>query len=235
MALDTAERRGLSLAPANTRPVAVAGWAGILGPVLFSVVFLAQDAVRPGGYDPVTEPVSALAAGPTWWLHQLNFVAFGVLTLVFAVGLHVGVRRTRLGWLGPALLFVSGIGLLLGAAFPLAEDASGATYDPGGHFVAGMLFFPTSAVALVALSHRLRSDPRWRSLATYTLAAGAVALAGGVTMVAFVVPDEAPLHAWAGLAQRVLILAVLFPCRVALGARLLREGSTSEQPPHSSI
>jgi hypothetical protein len=98
-----------------------------------------------------------------------------------------------------------------------------------------MLFFPTSAVALVALSHRLRSDPRWRSLATYTLAAGAVALAGVVTMAAFVPPDEAPLHAWAGLAQRVLILAVLFPCRVALGARLLREGSTSEQPPQSSI
>jgi hypothetical membrane protein len=225
IAVDTLKRPGLDLAPA--RPATLAGWAGILGPVLFTVAFLAQDAVRAGGYDPIAEPVSALAAGPSWWVQQLNFVVFGVLTLVFAAGLQVGIRRTRLGWLGPALLFVSGIGLLLAAAFPLAQDASGATYDPGGHFVAGLLFFPTSAAGLIALSRRLRRDPRWRGLATYTLAAGVTAIAGVVTMVALVLPDDAPLHAWAGLAQRALILAVLFPCRVVLAARLLREGTAS--------
>ena len=229
IAIDTTKRGSLGMSMGHIRPVIVAGWAGILGPVLFAVAFLAQDAARPGGYDPVAEPVSALAAGPTWWIQQLNFVVFGVLTLVFAAGLHVGMDRTRTGWLGPALLSVSGIGLLLGAAFPLARDASGAVYDPGGHFVAGLLFFPTSALALVALSPRLRRDPRWRSLATYTLAAGTIALASVVFMVALVMPEDAPLHAWAGLAQRALVLAVLFPCRVALGARLLREGKGSRR------
>jgi hypothetical membrane protein len=226
MAIDTAERHGPDLAPVPTRPLTLAGWAGILGPVLFTVVFLAQDAARPGGYDPVAEPVSALAAGPSWWVQQLNFVAFGVLTLVFAAGLHAGVRRTRAGWIGPGLLFVSGIGLLLAAAFPLAEDPSGATYDPGGHVIAGMVFFPTSAVALIVLSSRLRRDPGWRGLAAYPLTTGAVTLAGVLSFMALVLPDDAPLHAWAGLAQRVLIVAVLFPCRVVLGARLLREGRT---------
>ncbi len=223
MAIDT-ERRSLDLAPAHARLVTVAGWAGALGPVRFTVAFLAQDAARPGGYDPAAEPVSALAAGPTWWVQQLNFVVFGLLTLVFAAGLHLGVHRTRTGWLGPALLFVSGIGLLLAAAFPLAKDAHGTTYDPGGHFIAGLLFFPTSAAALVVLSRRLRSDRRWRSLATYTRTTGAVALASVAAMVALVLPDQAPLHAWGGLAQRALILAVLFPCRFVLGTRLLREG-----------
>jgi hypothetical protein len=68
MAIDTTERRGLGLPPPHTRPATRAGWAGILGPVLFAMTFLVQDAVRPGGYDPVAEPVSALAAGPTWWV-----------------------------------------------------------------------------------------------------------------------------------------------------------------------
>jgi hypothetical membrane protein len=221
IATNTEERRGVE-AVTLTRPMALAGWAGILGPMLFTVTFLAQDAARQGGYDPIAEPVSALAAGPTWWVQQLNFVVFGVLTLVFAAGLHTGIRQTRFGWLGPALLFVSGIGLLLAAAFPLAADATGAIYDPGGHFIAGLLFFPISAVALIVLSRRLRHDPRWIGLAGYTLAAGVVSLAGVVAMVAVVLPDDAPLHQWAGIAQRALILAVIFPCRIVLASRLLR-------------
>jgi len=35
-------------------------------------------------------------------------------------------------------------------------------------------------------------------------------------------PSEAPLHDWAGLAQRLLILVVLFPCRIVLSLRLLQ-------------
>jgi len=35
-------------------------------------------------------------------------------------------------------------------------------------------------------------------------------------------PDAAPLHAWYGLAQRVLLLAVLFPPTIVLALRLLR-------------
>ena len=227
IAIDTRQRRTPRTSMGRIPPLTIAGWAGILGPVLFAVVFLAQDVARPGGYDPVAEPVSALAAGPTWWIQQLNFVVFGVLTLVFAVGLHVGIDRTRTGWLAPALLFVSGVGLLLAAAFPLARDAGGAVYDPGGHSIAGLLFFPTSALALMVLAPRLRRDPRWRGLVRYTLGAGALALAGVVFMGAFLLPDGAVLHGWAGLAQRALVLAVLFPCRIGLSARLLRE---AEQP-----
>jgi hypothetical membrane protein len=197
-------------------------WAGVVGPVLFTVGYLAQEAMRVGEYSPVAEPISALEAGPNGWIQQANFVVFGLLTIVFAVGLHRGARPTRLGYVGPALMFLSGIGLLLAAAFPLREDAAGVTYDPGGHIVAGLTFFLGSALALIVLSRRLAHDPRWRSLATYTLASGVVALAGFFMMGALVMPDDAPLHDWAGLGQRVLVLVVLFPCRIALGVRLLR-------------
>ena len=35
-------------------------------------------------------------------------------------------------------------------------------------------------------------------------------------------PDGAPLHDWAGLGQRAIILLALFPARVALSIRLLK-------------
>jgi hypothetical membrane protein len=199
----------------------IAAWAGIVGPILFTATFLALEVFLGDRYDRVAEVVSALEADPHGWAQQINFVVFGLLTIVFAVGLHRGVRPSRLGIVGPALMLVSGVGLLLAAAFPLREDAAGVTYDPGGHVVAGVLFFSAGALSLIALSRRMARDPRWRSLAGYALGAGIVALAGFVAVGALVMPDDAPLHAYAGIAQRALILLVLFPCRVVLSLRLL--------------
>ena len=197
-------------------------WAGIVGPLLFTATFLAQELARVEEYSPVAEPVSALEAGPNGWVQQVNFVVFGLLTLAFATGLHRGIRRSRRGVVGPALLAGSGVAAVLAGVFPLREDASGVTYDPGGHTAAGFLFFATSAAGLVVLSRRLAKDLRWRGLARYTLAAGAVMVAGFVVMGSAVIPEGAPLHDWAGLGQRILVLGVLFPCRVLLSVRLLR-------------
>lgn len=206
----------------SAQRMSLLAWAGIVGPVLFTAAFLTQEAFRRGEYDPLAEPVSALAAGPNGWVQNVNFVVFGLLTFAFAVGLHRGMRPTRAGIAGPALLLLSGIGLLLAAAFPLAEDAAGMTYDPGGHIISGLTFFLSSAVSLVVLSRRLTRDARWRSIATYTLAAGVLALVGFLVGGLLFVPDAAPLHDWAGLHQRVVVLAVIFPCRIVLALRLLQ-------------
>jgi hypothetical membrane protein len=203
-----------------------AGWlswsarAGIVGPVLFTATYMAQEFFRQDEYSPVAEPVSALEAGPNGWVQQANFVVFGLLTLAFAVGLHHGIRPSRAGVVGPALFFVSGIGLMLAAVLPLREDASGVTYDPGGHFVAGVMFFGTSAAALITVSRRLARDPRWQGIAIYVRVCGLLALASFFFLGVLAIPDDAPLHDWAGLAQRIVILGILFPARVVLALRL---------------
>jgi hypothetical membrane protein len=204
------------------RWLTLSAWAGIIGPALFTAAFLAQEAFRRDDYDPVAEPVSALEAGPNGWVQQVNFVVFGLLTVAFAVGLHRGLRPTKAGVVGPALLLVSGVGSLLAAAFPLREDAAGVTYDPGGHRVAGFMFFLTSAVGLIVVSRRVARDPKWRRLAKYTRVAGMVALIGFFAGPPLFMLDDAPLHDWAGLYQRVFILAVVFPCRLVLSLKLLR-------------
>jgi len=42
------------------------------------------------------EPVSALEAGPNGWIQQVNFVVFGLVLLVFAVGLNRAIPSARL-------------------------------------------------------------------------------------------------------------------------------------------
>jgi hypothetical membrane protein len=213
-----------SRAVTSTRSDAMpwAAVAGIAGPVLFTAGFLVQEQLRRGEYDPISEVVSALEAGDGGWMQQINFVALGILTMVFAVGLHRGLPPTRAGIVGPVALFISGAASVLAAIFPLREDATGATYDPGGHQIAGMLFFASSAVALIALSRRCAVDPRSHAVSAWLLGAGVMAALSFPLMGTLVIPDDAPLHDWAGLAQRLIVLVLLFPARIALAVRLLR-------------
>ena len=204
-----------------TRRLRAAAWAGLMGPVLFTAAFLVQEAFRRGEYSPMAETVSALEAGPHGWVQQVSFVVFGVLTMAFSWGLNRGMAPTKGGFAGPAALFVTGIGLFVAAAVPVREDAAGVSIQPGGHMLGGFLFFLGSPVALLLLSRRMRHDAAWRGLSTYTLVVGVTILVSAVAMITLVIPDDAPLHDEAGLAQRVIILALLFPCRMVMAGRLL--------------
>jgi|SRR5687768_5883748 hypothetical protein len=58
---------GLSKTARSDRRKAIAtlgAVAGLIGPLIFTVGFVIQGLLRPGEYDPITEPVSALEAGP---------------------------------------------------------------------------------------------------------------------------------------------------------------------------
>lgn len=204
--------------------------AGILGPILFTMAFVAQELWRGGEYSPMAERVSALEAGPGGWVQQANFVVFGLLTIAFAVGLHWGVRPTRAGVVGPALLGWTGVGLVLAAVFRLREDAAGVTYDPTGlHEVNGAILFLSMGVGFMVVSRRMARDPSWRGLAPYALATGIAWLGMLVVFGVLVMPDDALLHPWAGLAQRVA-LAVWFSCSILLALRLLRIARAAHAP-----
>src|SRR5215207_10496902 len=97
--------------------IAALAAAGIAGPVIFAGVALVQGLLRPE-HSLVADPISALAAGPSGWVQDVNFLLFGVLMIAYAVGLHLGVRPSRAGAVGPAFLVLSGVGLLIAGAFP---------------------------------------------------------------------------------------------------------------------
>jgi len=209
------EEKRLSLAGAL-------GAAGIVGPILFTITFITQGIFRPG-YSHLAEPVSALAAGPEGWVQDLNFFVFGPLMVIYAIGLHLGIRTSRFGSLGPALLVLSGIGLIIAGAFP-ARDAGGAFSVGPGHVAGAFMAFVGAGVGLIVISRRMAGDPRWSGLGGYVLASGIAVVVLFLVTGRLAVPDDAPLHQWVGLMQR-LALAVWFPCTIVLALRLRRVGN----------
>lgn len=195
--------------------------AGVAGPVLFAVAALVHSLLRED-HSLVAMPISALAAEPSGWVQDLNFVVFGSLMIAYAIGFHLEVCGARWGVLGPAFLSLSGIGLVWAAVFP-ATDATGAFQAdrvPALHTVGFAITFLGTAIGLITLSRRMARDPRWQSLTTYALATG-IAMLILFLAGALVRPPDAPFHPWLGLFQWIL-LAVWFPCMIVLALRLLR-------------
>jgi hypothetical membrane protein len=202
--------------------------AGVAGPVIFALVALLHSLLR-AHHSFVADPVSALAAGPSGWLQNANFLLFGSLMIAYAIGLHLGIRQTRWGSVGVAFLVLSGVGLMWGGVFP-STDATGAFDEDRLLHVPGFVMtFLGGGIGLIAMSRRMARDPRWRGLATYALLSGVAMLVLIVVGGGLVRPPGAPLHAWFGLFQWVL-LVVWLPCTVVLAFRLLRMARRVEVP-----
>jgi hypothetical membrane protein len=207
------------------REVVILAAAGIVGPILFTVAFIVQGLFRPT-YSHMAEPVSALAAGPNGWVQDVNFLVFGPLMIAYAVGLHMGLGPTRFGLFGPALLLLSGVGLILAGVFPARDDSGAFSVGPG-HLVAAFMSFVGAGAGLIVISRRMAHDPRWRSVATSALASGIAIIVLFLGTGRLAVADDAPLHQWAGLLQRVTV-AVWFTCTIVLALRLLRVQRATE-------
>ena len=221
--VDAVATEGPALRAGTGADLRIAGWAGIAGPVLFTVTFLAQETVR-RDFDPLRLPVSALEAGPYGWVQQLSFVVFGVLTIVFAVGIHRGLRTTRGGSpdrscsASPAWLRWPRGRSRCNWTTPVTSTTPVDTPLPGSRSSSPARWRSWSCPGGSPRIPRGHAWPRW------TLGAGIACLVGFVVMGSLVIPDDAPLHDWAGLGQRVIILLALFPARIALSIRLLKTG-----------
>src|SRR6266542_4154380 len=122
-------------------------------------------------YSHVALPISALAAWPSGWIQNVNFIVFGVLMGAYAMSLHLGLLHGPGGVLGPALLVLSGVGLVLAGAFPW-RAADGDFVVPPEHLAGSFVAFLGAGGGLMLLSRRLAADPRWRGLARYALVTG---------------------------------------------------------------
>jgi hypothetical membrane protein len=115
---------------------------------------------------------------------------------------------------------LSGVGLVLAGVFP-ARDASGAFSVGPGLVVAAVTSFLSAGVGLIVVSRRMARDSSWRGLAAYALLSGIAIIVLFLVTGRLAVPDDAPLHGWGGLLQRVTV-AVWFPCTIVLALKLLR-------------
>lgn len=208
---DAADRSGIA--------TVVGGVTGIIAPIIFVMLVVVQG-LQHSDYSHTELPISALAAWPHGWVQSLNFLVLGTGVLAFALALHRAVVSDRSGVTAPVLLAASGIGLLLAAVFPW-QRVDQTFVVPSGHVVGAVLTFVGAGTGLVVISRRMARDLRWRSMSAYVLVSGLAVLGILVVTMSLARSDGAPLHAWLGVLQRLMLLAWL-PCMVALSWRTMR-------------
>jgi Protein of unknown function (DUF998) len=79
--------------------------------LLFTATFLLEGITRPG-YDASQQPISALSLGTGGWVQQVNFVVFGILTLLSAFGWHGLLRPGGASIVFPLFQSLAGLGLI---------------------------------------------------------------------------------------------------------------------------
>lgn len=192
-------------------------FAGFVAPILFVGLVIFQG-VRQPDYDHVALPISALAAWPLGWVQVLNFCVTGMLCIRFAHGVHQTVMPARRN-IGAQLLVLTGLGLITAGAFSW-KMVDGLPTETPAHVVGAIVTFASLSIGLLSLSRRLRRDPAWSDLANYTLLTALVVLALFVTMAFYAIDEGTPLHAWAGVIQRILV--VVWFTWIVVAARRLR-------------
>jgi hypothetical membrane protein len=200
---------------------AVLSIAGILGPVWFIVLVVVQSILQPD-YNHIAMPVSALAAWPAGWMQRINFYGLAAFMASFAIGVNAAISRTRFGRAGIALLLLSCLGLFIAGYFPWIM-MNGIPTETKPHAVGAILSFCGASTGFIALSQRMGADPQWQRIAPYVLATGIAMLCLFVVLGAFAIRVGTPLHPWAGLLQRFVVL-IWFTCTstIALKARRVR-------------
>lgn len=183
---------------------AVAG----VGPLVFFTIATIEGLLR-AGYDPVAQPISALALGPRGIIQEINFAILAVSLVALAWTMRAALGRGFAAIAAPGALVVMAIGVVLAGLFPM--DAPGSAPTPSGelHMAAGFLVFPLIPVVVLGLAIRFRRDEHWRSFARYTLVTGLFCLATLAFFLIFVGPPDVPrpLPGLVGVVQRVLLLA----------------------------
>ena len=184
-------------------------YAGVIGPLLFIVVFLIEGFTRVG-YSQWRHYVSQLATGPGGWVQVANFLVCGVLVLAFVIGL----RRVTGSIAAPILLGLFAVGLLVAGVFS-TDPALG--YPPGAtpvhtthgtiHGFAGLACFsllPATAFVMSAWFGR-HGSKRWM---WYSLAVGVVMIVTFIASTTVSAMDSAGTlpNAPTGFLQRIAII-----------------------------
>ncbi len=131
---------------------------GLIGAVVFPLTYLVDGALRPG-YNGLTEPISALALGPPAWVQISNFIVYGVLTMLSAVGWRAALVPGRGSAAFPTLKLITGVALVLTGIFHAGPR----------HDIVSYVSLIATVVGLFVIAFRLHHEPSWRGWAIYAV------------------------------------------------------------------
>lgn len=207
----------------GARRAGILATVSVLAPLAFWSAMVAGGMLRGQRYDHLTQAISELSVGENAPLMNAGSIAYGVLTVWFALGLRrdgPGVTRGGLLLLALAGAATAGLGVqwlawdtTSGPPVAAAIDAEGltldGTYDLIHNALAGSAYL-LGALGAITVGIGVRGQPRWAGYAPYFVATGAV-----VIVLALFIEATAPVLD--GLIQRALVaLLQLWPAVYAV-------------------
>jgi hypothetical membrane protein len=192
---------------------------GMIGPILFVLVFTIDGFLRPG-YSPIREVVSNLGVGADAWIQNVNCIASGLLLISFAIGFYGGMRSviSRRRLIISTLLLVLAGACLVNEGF-FTTDIPGypaVTFHGLVHDIGFLVLFTSLMITFFLVGWCLRKTPAWRGYGWYSMITTFVTL--GLLVINFYVSIHAPQVA--GLAVRVFTVEGL-AWYVVIGWRFL--------------
>ncbi len=185
-----------------------AAWGGIVGPILFVLVFTLDGFLQPG-YSSMSQMISWLALRPNGWIQNSNFIVFGLLLVFFAISFFQRMYPIiSKKWLSVCsiLLFISAAGWTNDGFFVSdAPGASGLTFHGMMHDIGFLVIFSSLVIAFFFIGRQLLKVPAWRTYGWYSLTTGIVAL--GLFFVLIYTSIRTPQLT--GLANRLLIIETI--------------------------
>jgi len=170
-------------------------------PVVMICLWALASILRPG-YDQLTQKGSELGTGPNSLVMNANFVATGLLILIFCFGLLKNIGAGEWSQVGLILLGIAGVGEVATGIFPC---------DPGCplvgsssqliHTEIAVVFFGAMALFPIFIGIGLNQDQYWTPYRSYSLVTG---LASIGLFIAFSVAVLTSFH-YVGLLQRFFL------------------------------
>lgn len=137
---------------------------GTIGPSIFVVVFLIEDFTR-AGFDPVRNLVSQLSLGENGWINIINLILFGVLSILFSLGIRYEANERYQDIASPGMFMFLGIALIVGGIFVIDP---GLGYPPNSqpafsmvglvHQIAGFSIFASFTANCFITARKLGKD-----------------------------------------------------------------------------
>lgn len=181
----------------------VAGWAGMLGVVLFSASLIVLHAASTD-IDWTHHYVSNFATGFLGWLFVSAALVHGLGNLALSVGLGSSLGPGRLRAWAVALFGLAAAGIVVAALFAIEPPGSSPTLAGLIHRLIVSASFPSELVALFLFSTAFARSPRWRQRSAPSFVMSAIAAVASTSfLIAFV------LDWWPAAAERLALAAFL--------------------------
>ena len=159
------------------KELAIPAICGMAAPLVMVSLWALASILRPG-YDQVTQTGSELGTGRYSIVMNANFVATGVLILIFWVGLLTTMHPGKWSKFGLVILAIAAVGEVATGIFPCHSGCplNGGSLSQMIHTEIAVVFFGAIAFFPAFIGIGLNQDQHWASYCSYSIVTGVVSI-----------------------------------------------------------